>query len=128
MKSKTTPWNKIKVEYLEGATPKELGLKYQIKPKVISDRFSGMGVVEEKRIISKEIQENVKVTLEGISTLSIKRLKELLNRDDIKPNELIAAIRLGFDITLLNKNKADDEEGMDTQKAFIDSLRQMKCL
>lgn len=33
-----TPWNKIKKEYLEGVTPKELALKYKIKAKTIINK------------------------------------------------------------------------------------------
>lgn len=109
MNNKTTPWNKIKTEYLEGATPKELGLKYRIKPKAISDRFSGMGIVEEKRIISKEIKTSVEDELKEISSLCTKWLKDLLRDKKLKPNEKIAAIKVGLELTILNKNKENQD-------------------
>lgn len=95
-KMKTTPWNKIKAEYLAGATPKELALKYKISAKSISDKFSKGGVVEEKRKISKEIEEQIKEK----TILSAEEVLELItkiatNEQEKTSNRLKAAELLG---------------------------------
>lgn len=124
--NKTVPWNEVKAKYLKGATPKALGIEYGITASQVSDKAKREKWVAKKAIISQNIETKTKTELEDISELCTKKLKELLTKD-IKPNELIAAIRLGFDITLLNKNKTDGENGLDTQQLFINSLRGMKC-
>ena len=111
-KPKTTPWNSIKAEYLKGVTPKELAIKYELTAKQVSDKANKENWTRKKSEISENLEDRVQKELEEITTLGIKRLKQLLNNEEIKPNELISAIRLGFDTTLLNKNKEKKEDDL----------------
>jgi hypothetical protein len=111
-KPKTTPWNRIKAEYLDGVTPKELAIKYDITAKSISNKANKEKWTSKKAKINENLGDRVQKELEEITTLGIKRLKELLNSKEIKPNELISAIRLGFETTLLNKNKEKKEDDL----------------
>ena len=52
--AKTTPWNKIKKEYLDGVTPKELAIKYKIKARSISDKAYEEDWKEEKTFRRKK--------------------------------------------------------------------------
>ena len=52
-----TPWTKIKKEYLEGVTPKELALKYKVKSKTIHEKASKKSWVDQKTSICKNLQE-----------------------------------------------------------------------
>lgn len=107
--NKTIPWNEVKAKYLKGATPKALGLEYGITAREVTYKAKRNKWTSQKATISHNIEKSVTNDLEEISSLCTNGLKELLKKDDLKPSERIQAIRLGFDITLLNKNKADEE-------------------
>jgi len=111
-KPKTTPWNKIKAEYLAGATPKSLAEQYEIEAKTISNKANKENWTSKKARISKNLEERVQKELELITELGIARLKGLLRSETIRDSELISAIRLGFDTTLLNKNKEKKEDDL----------------
>lgn len=102
-----TPWVKIKAEYLAGATPKELSLKYRISANAISNKFSLNGTTKKVKEIQSNLGDVMQVELDEITIQGIKRLKELLTSQEIKPSELISAIRLGFELTILSKNKLE---------------------
>jgi len=125
---KTTPWNKIKAEYLAGVTPKSLSSKYEIDAKTISNKANKERWTKKKAKISENLEERVQKELEQITELGIARLKELLSPTKlIKDGDLISAIRLGFDTTLLNKkqDKKEDENPV-TKIIHSDNLNDSK--
>ena len=111
-KPKTTPWNKIKAEYLAGATPKSLAEKYGLSAKTISVKASNNKWTSKLIEINENLEDRVRKELELITELGIARLKGLLRSETIRDSELISAIRLGFDTTLLNKNKEKKEDDL----------------
>lgn len=122
-----TPKNKIKAEYLQGATPKELAEKYNLDVKTISNWAYDEKWTRKKKEISEKLEEKVQKELELITELGIARLKGLLCSQLIKDNDLISAIRLGFDTTLLNKNKDNkDDELPPTKIIHSDNLNDDK--
>lgn len=78
-KTKTTPWTKIKAEYLQGATPSELAIKYKIKAKAISDKAHAEGWTRKKSKITEKIEEkiieNVEQNIEDITSEHTKVLQ-----------------------------------------------------
>lgn len=59
MDKKTTPWTKIKAEYLSGVAPKELADKYGLKSKQISDKANkDKWVVEKAEICRKSARKH----------------------------------------------------------------------
>ena len=61
--AKTTPWNKIKADYLNGVTPKELAEKYGLKTIEMAGFLDGINdsLVEPNPI--EEMTEDTKVNL-----------------------------------------------------------------
>lgn len=116
---KTTPWNKIKAEYLAGATPKSLAEKYGIDINLIYNKIKGGKWTPKKSEIIQNLEDRVQKELELITELGIARLKGLLMKETIRDSELISAIRLGFDTTLLNKNKEKKEDDLPPPNLII---------
>jgi len=55
---KTTLWVKIKAEYLQGATPAELGKKYGLTAKQISDKANKEKWTTDKSKICEEVRDH----------------------------------------------------------------------
>ena len=100
---KTTPWVKIKAEYLSGVTPKELALKYGLKPRTISDKAYEEKWGEEKAIISENLRESTQERIERITSLALKRLEDVLSEGGVKTNDLVNAIGKAIDISGLKR-------------------------
>lgn len=104
---KATPWVKIKAEYLQGATPKELAEKYNLTAKQISDKANRNEWVEEKSKIQEKVRENAESQVERITNLTLKRLEDVLMLEYIKTGDLIAAIGKGIEISGLKSSKQE---------------------
>lgn len=76
VKNATTPWLKIKAEYLQGATPKELANKYDLTAKQITSKANRDKWVIEKEIIQDKTRENAE---EGYHEHVIKQYKKQHN-------------------------------------------------
>lgn len=113
-------WNKIKALYLKGNKPKDIAEQFGIKAKAISDKATSEKWTRKKSQISAKIESTIETDLKEISELCTKELKELLKKD-LKPSEKIQAIRLGYDITLLNKNAPEKDDSANDDN-FIEAL------
>lgn len=88
---KPTPWNKIKKEYLEGATPKELEKKYNKSAKVIRQKACDDKWTVQKQIISNKVEQSVQERIVGLTTKALKTLEEILNTSEVEANKISAA-------------------------------------
>ena len=114
-------WNRIKALYLKGVKPKEIAEKFGITAKQVSEKAKRDDWKRKKDKISNKIEATMEDELKEISELCTKGLKELL-KDNLKPSEKIQAIRLGYDITLLNRVK-QDKQAENKEDNFIEALQ-----
>lgn len=108
---KTTPWNNIKSEYLHGVTPKELGEKYNLTAKQISDKANKEGWVAEKSKISENVREKSQQKIDRLTSIALSRLEDVLNNECVKTSDLISAIGKVLDISGLKKTEHAFENG-----------------
>lgn len=105
--AKTTPWIKIKAEYLQGVTPKELAEKYNLTAKQISDKANEEKWVAQKAEISENVRDKVQIKIDNLTSLALKRLEEVLKDKKTKTNDLVAAIGKAIDISGLKMSKRE---------------------
>lgn len=118
VKTTTTPWNRIKKEYLEGVTPKELALKYKISAKYIGEKASKENWVDEKAKISKNLQEDVQERIKGLTNLALDTLVEVINDKETENNVKVSACKAILDISGLKSIK-QDVSGIDGVSVII---------
>ena len=109
MMAKTTPWTKIKSEYLQGVTPQALSLKYKIKARSISDKAYKENWGAEKAKIYENVRENTEEKIERITNIALKRLEDVLTCEEVKTNDLVTAIGKALDISGLKSQKHEFE-------------------
>lgn len=113
-KNKTDiPWLKIKKEYLEGVTPKELALKYKIKAKTIINKASAEKWVNEKRTISDNLRQHTEERINSLTNKAFNALEQVLDDPNAKHQDKVAAARAVIDVSGLKK-----ENNTNTNKNF----------
>lgn len=121
--AKETPWLEIKAAYLKGVAPKELAIKYKLKPKTISDKANKENWVDEKAKICEKVREKTQDKIDRVTDLALKRLEGVLLDEDIKTSDLVQAIGKAFDISGLKSSKSEvtgkDGAPLSVQKVFV---------
>ena len=105
--SKVTPWNKIKADYLNGVTPKELASKYKITAKSIHEKASKENWVDEKASISKNVQESVQERIKELTNVALETLYNVINNVEAKDADRISASRAILDVSGLKSLKQE---------------------
>lgn len=105
--AKTTPWNKIKADYLNGVTPKELAGKYKITAKSIHEKASKENWVDEKASISKNLQEDVQERIKELTNLALETLRGVINDPESKSQDKVSASRAILDVSGLKSLKQE---------------------
>lgn len=110
-------WTEIKAEFLKGATPQELGKKYGVTAKRISDKACEEKWVAERKKIAEEVREKVQQTIEDkITSLTDKALvvlEDILTDSEIKPEVKVQAVGKVLDISGLKFEKKELTTGSD---------------
>ena len=101
--TKCTAWNKIKKEYLEGVTPKELALKYKIKAKSISDKAAKEKWTIEKSKICANILQNTEDRIKGLTNKAFIALEQVLDDEEAEYKDKVAAAKAIIDVSGLKK-------------------------
>ncbi len=126
--AKTTPWIKIKAQYLEGVSPKELAIKYKIKAKQISDKAHSENWTSEKSKISEKIRENVKDKIDKLTDLALDTLKEIVINLACKDSDRVNAAKAILDVSGLKSSKQEitgkDGAPLAVQKVFVTKEQQ----
>lgn len=121
--AKTTPWVKIKAEYLQGVTPAELSEKYSLTAKQISDKANKEKWTTDKSEICEKVRDNVQSKIDKITSLALKRLEDVLSDENTKTNDLVSAIGKAIDISGLKSSKQEitgkNGEALAIQKEYI---------
>ncbi len=77
--TKSIPWLKLKAEYLQGATPKELAKKYSLTSQQISNKVKRDKWKIEKDLISHKTTKNVQDKIQALSNNALEVLSEVMN-------------------------------------------------
>ena len=104
---KTTPWNKIKAEYLQGVTPKELAQKYHLKAKQISDKANEEKWVAEKAKISENLRIDVQERIKDLTNQALEALCDVINDPKCENKDKVSAARAILDVSGLKSLKQD---------------------
>ncbi len=107
--AKITPWNKIKADYLNGVTPKELASKYKVTAKQIHEKASKENWTTEKARICKNLQENVQERIKALTNLALDTLCEVIKADDSKYQDKVSASKAILDVSGLKSLKQEIE-------------------
>jgi uncharacterized protein YjcR len=105
--AKITAWNKIKADYLNGVTPKELASKYKITAKQIHEKASKEHWVDEKASICKNLQEDVQERIKELTNLALETLCEVIKADDSKYQDKVSASKAILDVSGLKSLKQE---------------------
>lgn len=118
--AKGIPWNKIKAEYLQGVTPKDLASKYKITAKSIHEKASKENWVDEKASISKNLQEDVQEKIKDLTNLALEALQEVIKNGESKPADIVAASRAILDVSGLKSLKQELSGTLTAPTVIID--------
>lgn len=105
--AKTTPWNKIKADYLNGVTPKELAEKYKITAKQIHDKAFRDSWVAEKTSISEKTRESVQNRIKELTDLALETLCSVINDPESDNKDKVAASKAILDVSGLKSLKQE---------------------
>lgn len=103
--AKSTPWTKIKAEYLSGITPRDLAKKYKIKAKAISDKANKEQWVIEKSEICEKVRKNVEEDINEGATEAVAYLREVVNNRSEETKDRIAAAKGLLSVSGLEKSE-----------------------
>lgn len=101
--AKTTPWTKIKAEYLQGVTPKELALKYGLTAEQISQKAKRDKWKPAKDIIKQKTTENVQDKIAQYSNRALEVLNEVINDPESENRDKVSAARAILDVSGLKR-------------------------
>lgn len=118
-------WTKIKKEYLEGATPKELALKYKIKAKSISNKANKEKWSIEKEKISENLSKSTEDRIKGLTNKAFDALEQVLDDTEAEYKDKVAAAKAIIDVSGLKKDKHEVENKTPLIVVEDDKHRQM---
>ena len=105
--AKVTAWNKIKADYLNGVTPKELAEKYKIPAKSIHEKASKENWVDEKASIGKNLKEDVQAKIKDLTNLALDTLCKVIKYPESDIKDKVSASRAILDVSGLKSIKQD---------------------
>lgn len=121
--AKTIPWVKVKKDYLEGVTPKELAEKYKSDIDKIYKKIENEKWAPELSEIKGNIGNKVQERIERVTNLALSRLEDVLKDEDVKTSDLVNAIGKAFDVSGLKSSKQEltgkDGAPLSVQKVFV---------
>jgi hypothetical protein len=100
-------WSKIKAEFLQGATPRDLAQAYGLKASQISNKACEEGWVSKRNRISEKIVENVEEKITSLTNLALETLREVINDPETKAVDKVSASRAILDISGLKSLKQE---------------------
>lgn len=101
--TKATPWTKIKAEYLQGVTPKELAEKYKLTSKQIRNKASRDKWVTEKETIQDKTRQNIQDQIQQYSNRALEVLNEVVNNPRSENKDKVSAARAILDVSGLKQ-------------------------
>ena len=105
---KVIPWNKIKKEYLEGVTPKDLAAKYATTSSAIRSKACKEKWGVEKETISNNVQQNVQERIKDLTNLALETLCNVINDPESDNKDKVQASKAILDVSGLKSLKLDN--------------------
>ena len=105
--AKTTPWNKIKADYLKGITPKELAEKYKIDINKLYNKIDNDSWAKEKTEINENIRNDVQERIKELTNLALETLCEVIKAGDSKYQDKVSASKAILDVSGLKSLKQE---------------------
>lgn len=123
VKKTSTPWLKIKAEYLQGVSPKELAQNYNITAKQIHNKANRDKWTAERESIEEKTREDVKEKIKDLTNLALEALVEVINDPECENRDKVSASKAILDISGLKSSKQEitgkDGEPLAVKKIFI---------
>ena len=116
---KVTQWNKIKAEYLAGATPKELASIYKLEAKTISNKANKEKWTSKKAKISDKIEEDIKKRISSLTSIALKELETILSSENTRDNDKISAAKAILDVSGYKSQKIDAEVAAEINQSLV---------
>jgi uncharacterized protein YjcR len=107
MMAKTTPWNKIKADYLNGITPKGLAEKYKIDINKLYYKIDNDSWAKEKTKINENIRNDVQERIKELTDLALETLCEVIKAGDSKYQDKVSASKAILDVSGLKSLKQE---------------------
>ena len=105
--AKITPWNKIKADYLNGVTPKELAEKYKIDINKLYYKIDNDSWAKEKTKINENIRNDVQERIKELTDLALETLCEVIKAGDSKYQDKVSASKAILDVSGLKSLKQE---------------------
>ena len=102
-----TAWNKIKKEYLEGVTPKELSLKYKIKAKTISDKATKEKWTIEKAQICVNVLQKTEDKITSLTNKALDTCDKVMDDPNASYKDKLTAANIAISVSGLKKDKQE---------------------
>ena len=109
MMAKITPWNKIKADYLNGVTPKELAEKHKIDINKLYKKIENDKWAVELREIKGKIGNDVQERIKELTNLALETLCEVIKAGDSKYQDKVSASKAILDVSGLKSLKQEIE-------------------
>ena len=105
--AKTIEWNKIKKDYLNGVTPKELAEKHKVDIEKIYKKIENDKWAAELREIKAKIGNEVQERIKELTNLALETLCSVINDPESKSMDKVSASKAILDVSGLKSIKQD---------------------
>ena len=105
--AKATPWNKIKADYLNGVTPKELAEKHKVEIEKLYKKIENDKWAVELREIKGKIGNDVQERIKELTNLALETLCEVIKAGDSKYQDKVSASKAILDVSGLKSLKQE---------------------
>lgn len=117
--AKGIAWLNIKIDYLQGITPKELAEKYNVDIDKLYKKIENEKWASELREIKGNIGNEVQEQIADITKLALSRLKDVLSNKEVRTGDLVNAIGKAFDVSGLKSSKQEITGNVGVEKIYI---------
>ena len=105
--AKTTPWNEIKADYLNGVTPKELAEKYELPVEKIYYKIDNDSWAKEKTKINENVRSDVQNRIKELTDLALETLCSVINDHESDNKDKVSASKAILDVSGLKSLKQE---------------------
>lgn len=105
--AKAIPWNKIKADYLNGVTPKELAEKHKVEIEKLYKKIENDKWAVELREIKGKIGNDVQERIKELTNLALETLCEVIKAGDSKYQDKVSASKAILDVSGLKSLKQE---------------------
>lgn len=105
--AKAIAWNKIKADYLNGVTPKELAEKHKVEIEKLYKKIENDKWAVELREIKGKIGNDVQERIKELTNLALETLCDVIKAGDSKYQDKVSASKAILDVSGLKSLKQE---------------------